>query len=110
MRYAEGEASREKRRLVVYVGASWCEPCQRFVDAAQRGELDSLFGEVTLLEFDLDRDGERLRSAGYGSEYIPLFALAAPDGRASGQQVDGAIKGDGAVAFVIPRLARLLAR
>jgi hypothetical protein len=110
VRHEAAEAARARRRIVVYVGATWCEPCQRFHDAAARGELDGPFGDVTLLEFDLDRDGDRLQSAGYGSQYIPLFALPAPDGTASGKQIEGAIKGEGAVAFVVPRLANLLAR
>jgi thiol-disulfide isomerase/thioredoxin len=110
VRVAAAEATRAGRRLVVYVGASWCEPCQRFHDAAARGDLDTQFGDVTLLEFDLDRDGERLSAAGYGSQYIPLFALPAPNGTASGEQIEGAIKGEGAVGFVVPRLAKLLAR
>jgi thiol-disulfide isomerase/thioredoxin len=110
VRVQAAEATRAGRRLVVYVGASWCEPCQRFHDAAARGDLDARFGDLTLLEFDLDRDGERLMAAGYGSQYIPLFALPAPNGAASGEQIEGAIKGEGAVAFVVPRLAKLLAR
>jgi hypothetical protein len=99
----------EKRRLVVYVGAPWCEPCRRVHEAATRGDLDSVLSGVTLLEFDMDRDAERLKAAGYASQYIPLFALPAVDGAASGRQIEGAIKGDGAVAFVVPRLVRLLA-
>jgi hypothetical protein len=96
--------------LVVYVGATWCEPCRRFHDAAERGELDTKFPRLTLLEFDLDRDRERLAQAGYVSQYVPLFALPATDGVASGRQVEGAIKGEGAVAFIAPRLAELLGR
>jgi hypothetical protein len=110
VRVEAAEATRAGRRLVVYVGATWCEPCQRFHDAAARGDLDMRFGDVTLLEFDLDRDGERLTAAGYASQYVPLFALPGPDGTSSGRQIDGAIKGEGAVAFVVPRLAKLLAR
>jgi hypothetical protein len=102
------DATGAKRRVVVYVGASWCEPCQRFHHAAANGELDATFPDVTLLEFDLDRDRERLALAGYGSKYIPLFALPAPDGGASGRQVEGAIKGEGAVAFLAPKLRALL--
>jgi hypothetical protein len=97
------------RRLVVYVGARWCEPCRRFHEAANRRELDAVLGDVTLLEFDLDRDGERLQVAGYASEYIPLFALPAADGTGSEMRIAGAIKGDGAVAFILPRLQGLLA-
>jgi hypothetical protein len=109
VRGALADAMKEKRRLVVYVGAVWCEPCQRFHRAAERGELDATFPDVDLLAFDLDRDGERLASAGYVSKLIPLFALPAPDGRASGKQVEGGIKGDGAVAFMAPRLQKMLA-
>ncbi len=94
--------------LLVYVGATWCEPCQKFHHAVERGELDSTFPGLTLLEFDLDRDRERLAAAGFVSKYIPLFALPARDGTASGKQVEGGIKGDGAVAFIVPRLAALL--
>jgi hypothetical protein len=96
------------RTVVVYVGASWCEPCQRFHEAAQSGKLDTSFPGLTLLEFDLDRDRERLAAAGYVSKYIPLFALPAADGSASGKQIEGAVKGDGALAFIAPRLRVLL--
>jgi hypothetical protein len=101
-------ASASGRTLVVYVGAVWCEPCQRFHHAAEAGALDAELPRVTLLEFDLDRDRERLGEAGYAPKYIPLFALPGPDGRASGKGVEGGIKGDGAVAFIVPRLKEML--
>ena len=63
---------------------------------------------VTFLEADLERDRERLEAAGYRSKYIPLFALPGPDGRSSGKQVEGGIKGEGAVAYMVPRLTSLL--
>jgi len=96
------------RTLVVYVGATWCEPCQHFHQAAARGDLDAAFPRMTLLEFDLDRDRERLAAAGYVSKYIPLFALPGPDGAASGKHIEGGIKGDGAVANLSGRLEEML--
>jgi len=36
--------------------------------------------------------------------------LPAQDGRASGKQVEGGIKGEGAVAYMTPRLKDLLAQ
>jgi hypothetical protein len=108
VRSALATAMSDKRRVVVYVGAEWCEPCQRFHQAAERGELDGTFPDVDLLVFDHDRDGKRLASAGYVSKLIPLFALPGPDGRASGKQVEGGIKGEGAVANIAPRLQRML--
>jgi hypothetical protein len=101
-------ARAEGRTLVVYVGATWCEPCQYFHRAAQRGDLDATFPRMTLLEFDLDKDRERLVAAGYTSKYIPLFALPGPDGTASGKQVEGGIKGDGAVGYISGRLQNML--
>jgi thiol-disulfide isomerase/thioredoxin len=107
---AIAKASAEKRKVVVYVGAPWCEPCQRFHRAAENGDLDAIFPDLTLVEFDHDRDAERLAAAGYVSKYIPLFALPGPDGAASGKQIEGGIKGEGAVDQLTPRLKQLIGK
>jgi len=103
-------AHKANRRLLVYVGATWCEPCQRFHDAAKLGQLDAAFPGLTLLELDLDKDGDRLKRAGYASRMIPLFAVPRADGTASGLQIEGSIKGEGAVGQISPRLKGLLAK
>ena len=97
------------RQLLVYVGAKWCEPCRRFHEAAKAGKLDQAFPGLRLLEFDLDADRDRLIAAGYASRMIPLFALPRTDGMGSGDQIEGSIKGEGAVDQISPRLTRLLA-
>jgi thiol-disulfide isomerase/thioredoxin len=102
------KAKREGRQLLVYVGATWCEPCRRFHQAAAEHKLDAAFPTLRLLEFDSDRDGERLAAAGYVSQLIPLFARPRDDGRASGRQIEGSVKGDGAVGAIVPRLRSLL--
>jgi thiol-disulfide isomerase/thioredoxin len=109
---AMATASAQRRRVVVYVGATWCEPCQRFHHAVEQGELAGVepLSRVTFFQLDLDRDRDRMAAAGYESKYIPLFALPGPDGRSTGEQVEGGIKGDGAVAYMVPRLTALLAR
>jgi thiol-disulfide isomerase/thioredoxin len=101
-------SARDGHKVLVYVGATWCEPCQRFHHAVEAGELDQQFPNLRLLAFDLDRDNERLAVAGYVSQYIPLFALPGPDGRASARTVEGGVKGDAAVAQIAPRLQALL--
>ena len=97
------------RTLLVYVGATWCEPCQRFHHAVESGDLDATFPKLSILAFDADKDTEALANAGYFSRLIPLLALPGPDGRASGKQIEGGIKGDGAVGYIAPRLKELLA-
>ena len=102
-------AGAEGTRLVVYVGASWCEPCVAFHDALVAGRLDADLPNVRFLEFDLDRDKARLEADGYTSRYVPLFALPGPDGRASGRQIQGGVKGPNAAASIVERLQPLLA-
>lgn len=96
--------------LLVYVGASWCEPCEKFHEAAAAGQLDASLAGLRLLVFDADRDTEALEAAGYRSNLIPLFAVPRIDGRASGKQTEGAIKDRDAVTQLVPRLNALLGR
>ncbi len=103
-------AEAEGRTPLVYVGARWCEPCQYFHKAAEAGELDGAFGDVSILELDADDDGPRLAPAGYASTYVPLFVVPEKDGRGSERRMAGSIKGPGAVAEITPRLQKLLGR
>jgi thiol-disulfide isomerase/thioredoxin len=101
-------ANRDGKQLLVYVGATWCEPCRRFHQAAAEHKLDAAFPRLRLLVFDDDRDGGRLAMAGYTGKYIPMFVRPNPDGRSSGRQIEGSVKGDGAVDQIVPRLRTLL--
>ena len=105
---AREREAKEGRKLLVYIGATWCQPCQRFHAAAAHGDLDKAFPDLTLLEFDADRDGERLVTANYNTRLIPYFGVPAPDGRGTGRHIEGSVKGD-AVADISPRLRNLLA-
>jgi hypothetical protein len=108
MREARERARAEGRVALLYVGATWCEPCQRFHHAADQGELDTQLPGLTLVEFDFDRDEGRLRAAGYTARYVPMFAVPAADGRASNAKMEGAVKGEEAVGVILPRLKGLL--
>ncbi len=108
VRSSLAQARADGRRLLVYVGATWCEPCQRFHHAVDAGELDAAFPRLSIVGFDADHDGEALAAAGYASRLIPLFALPNDDGRASGKQIEGSVKGAAAVSEITPRLRALL--
>lgn len=105
---AAQEAQERGQRLLVYVGASWCEPCRYFHDAAQQGQLDAELGQVMVLAYDADRDRARLEAAGYQSKMIPLLALPSATGFNSGKMLQGSIKGPGAVRELVPRVQQLL--
>jgi thiol-disulfide isomerase/thioredoxin len=104
------QAESQGRVPLVYVGATWCEPCQHFHRAAERGDLDASFGDLAILELDANEDEARIQKAGYTSTYIPLFVLPGPDGRGTERRMAGSIKGEGAVAEIAPRLTKLLGR
>lgn len=101
-------AEHDHKRLLVYVGAAWCEPCTKFHEAAAAGALDAAFGNLRLLAFDEDRDNAALARAGFKYELIPLFAIPTRDGRSTGKQIEGSIKGESAVEQISPRLRALL--
>lgn len=100
---------KERHGVLVYVGASWCEPCQGFHHAVERGELDELLDGVRMVEFDLDADRDALGKAGYLSRMIPLFALPNGDGTSSDRRIEGSVKGPAAVEQnLMPRLREFL--
>jgi len=102
-------ANNDGKRVLVYVGASWCEPCEIFHRAAEAGKLNATLPKLRLLAFDSDRDHDALISAGYGGDMIPLFAEARADGQASGRKIQGSVKGDAAITDLTPRINALLA-
>lgn len=109
VRTALSEAGRDGRRLLVYVSATWCQPCERFQKAVRAGELDATFPRLTLLKFDQDRDLDRLQAAGYAGNLIPRFVIPGPDGRGTDQRMEGGTKAEDTVSTSIgPRLRRLL--
>ncbi len=107
---AQDAAATEGARVLVYVGATWCEPCRRFHEAVESGALDERLAGVRFLEFDADVDTERLNAAGYGGRMIPRFAVPGPGGRGHGLAIEGGTKGDGAVEHIMARLEPLLQR
>ena len=103
------EADAEGMRVLVYVGATWCEPCKVFHQALASGELDEVLAGTKFVEFDVDRDGAELRAAGYAAKYIPFFSVPEHSGHSSGRAIEGSIKSNDAVKTdLVPRLVALL--
>lgn len=108
VRAANVRAKEEHRTLVVYVGADWCPPCKAFHEALVKGDLDEKFPNMTVLMVDLDANRERVLAAGYGSKFIPFFAVPGPDGRkAKGFEVS-TLKKDQAMAEIIAGLKKYM--
>jgi hypothetical protein len=109
VRAALAQAHHDGRRLVVYVSAAWCEPCERFQAALRSGELDAYFPDLRFFKFDHDQDAPRLEAVGYAGNYLPRFVVPAEDGRGTAQRMEGGTKADDTVFTSIgPRLQRML--
>jgi hypothetical protein len=110
VRAALGQAQQQGRRLVVYVSATWCKPCERFQASLRSGELDAYFPDLRFFKFDHDQDAPRLAAAGYDGSYLPRFVVPDGDGRGTGQRMEGGTKADDTVFTSIgPRLQSMLA-
>lgn len=84
------KAKADGRVLVVYVSATWCEPCKKLKEEIEAGRLDNRYGKTTLLAFDADKDVDRLGAAGYTFKFVPYVALPGADGRpAESQEATG---------------------
>jgi len=102
------QAQGDKKRLVVYVGAIWCEPCERFLKASKTQDFGKEFASVRFLKFDLDKHAAALERAGYNSQYIPLFVLPNADGTPSEKRSMGSKEGQAAVPYLKERVLSLL--
>jgi thiol-disulfide isomerase/thioredoxin len=84
------KAKADGRVLVVYVSATWCDPCKKLKEEIEAGRLDDRYGKTTLLAFDADKDLDRLGAAGYTFKFVPYVALPGADGRpAESQEATG---------------------
>lgn len=101
-------AKADQKKLVLYVGAKWCEPCQNFHEATERGELDAAFPDLRLVAFDHDDEADTIAELGCGSHYIPMFSVPDSNGHCSRQQIQGGIKGTSNVAFLTEKLRGLI--
>lgn len=83
-------------------------PCKRFKAAAAAGELDADLPGLVLLELDHGRDEAALAAMGCTSRMIPLLAVPDAQGHCTDRRLEGAIKGEGAVAWMTPKVQALL--
>lgn len=90
------KAKADGRVLVVYVGATWCDPCKKFKQELHSGNLDAKLSKITLLAFDADKDQDRLATVGYSFRFIPFVALPGADGQPTDSQE---ARGKGAAAW-----------
>lgn len=109
--YVKDELARAKadqKKLVLYVGAKWCEPCNHFHEATDRGELDAAFPDLRLVAFDHDEESSAIAALGCESQYIPMFSVPDDEGHCTRHKIQGGIKGASNVEFLSKKLRNLI--
>lgn len=101
-------AKSDQKKLVLYVGAKWCEPCNHFHEATDRGELDAAFPDLRLVAFDHDEESNAIAALGCESKFIPMFSVPDAEGHCTRQQISGGIKGSGTVDYLAKKLRNLI--
>jgi len=101
-------AKKDDRVTLVYVGASWCVPCQAFRRLVHEGAFDKALPRLRLLAFDADIHAVPLGRSGCATTAVPTFMRPMPKGRCSAQKASGIAAGKDPVAYLTPRLERLM--
>jgi thiol:disulfide interchange protein len=87
-------AAEQGLRPVLYVGASWCQPCKLLLQHRDDPRVvNALRGTYTVeVDFD-DWTVAELGASGYDVQAVPVLLAIGPDGKAAGPRLDGAAWG-----------------
>lgn len=77
-------------RPVLYVGASWCQPCKLLAQHRDDPRVASALRGTYMVEIDFDDwTVAELGAAGYGVQAVPVFFAIGGAGEAAGPRLDG---------------------
>lgn len=94
LRGAVGEAERAGLKPVLYLGATWCQPCVAYERALFHPEMVAAHANVLLVKADFDRHGSALEAAGFVASGVPFWCHLDREGGNSGRCITGAAWGE----------------
>jgi thiol-disulfide isomerase/thioredoxin len=94
---------------IVYLGASWCGPCQEIKRSKDDPRMLDAFDGAMVIEVDIDEwNKEQLTALGYKTGVIPVFIAVDRDARALGPMIDGGAWGDNVPEIMAPPLKKFV--
>ena len=101
------DAEKAKLKPVVYVGATWCEPCLAIKKHRDDPRMKEAFTGVAIIEVDMDQwKSEQFAELNMKPSAIPVFYAVGSDGKATGKEIDGGAWGDNIPENMAPPLKR----
>ena len=98
------------KKPVVYIGATWCPPCQAIKRYKSDPQMAAAFAGTHIIELDVDDwTAPDLAALGYKAASVPVFIAVDKDGKAKGPTIDGGAWGDNIPANMAPPLTKFFA-
>lgn len=102
-----GKAAERRQKPVLYIGATWCEPCSALKKYKSDPRMAEAFQGTYVIELDLDDwKVDELKALGFRAGVVPVFHVLGADGRASGPTIDGGAWGDNIPENMAPPLKK----
>jgi thiol-disulfide isomerase/thioredoxin len=83
------KAKRRQLRPVLEFGADWCPDCRAFDRCLDTPTMKAALRGTLLVKLNVDRWHDRFEPAGFTVRSIPSFYLIGPDGRPTGEMLNG---------------------
>jgi hypothetical protein len=97
--------ARDKRlRPFVEFYADWCKPCRDLSALMEGGRMIEALRSTYIIKVNVDDWQDKLRGTGFVPREIPVFYAIGGDGRPTGRQILGYLKGEKASEKLIHRL------
>jgi len=83
-------AAEQGLKPVLYIGASWCQPCKFLKEHRDDPRVASALRGTYTIEIDFDDwTVAELSASGYGVQAVPVFFAIGAGGKAAGPKLDG---------------------
>jgi hypothetical protein len=95
-----------------YLHADWCDPCVAIENTRATDErMKQAFASTHILAIDIDvADPKEMSALGLASSSIPVFYRLGPDGKPTGDRIDGGAWGDNIPENMAPPLTAFFAK
>jgi hypothetical protein len=99
------KAQAKKLTPIVYVGATWCDPCLALKKHRDDPKMVDAFEGTFVIEIDADDwNAASFGALGYKTSVIPIFIAVDAEGKATGRTIDGGAWGDNIPQNMAPPL------
>jgi hypothetical protein len=98
------KAAERHEKPFVYIGATWCGPCNAIKKNLDRPLLVDAFRGAYVIHLDFDSWEDKLPAAGLAHDSVPVFFALDTAGRPTGRLVDGSAWGNDTPENIAPVL------